>query len=101
MKKKLVVVCLVGLVLVFTSGCSWLVPGAVRRETSLSRTCVETAIKEIEPLSGDAAKEKALTALRLLQPHVVNLDNYAHGQPAEKPPVTPTVTSNVIAVPAK
>ncbi len=67
-----------------STGCSWFVPGAIKREISIVRIDVDTAIKETNALEGDAAKKKALETLNRIQPHLVNINNYAQGKAADR-----------------
>ena len=80
MKKLLLVV----LALSFCSGCSWLVPGAVKREVALMRTDLSTALVEVKALQGDEAKAKALSTLNRLDKGLTVVDDYANGRRATR-----------------
>ena len=85
--KKIVAATLI-LVMLGTSGCSWFVPGPVKREASVVRIDVDTAIEEVQAMPDGQPKDKALRTLKRIQPHLVNLDNYMQGKQADRP--TPT-----------
>jgi len=72
------------LLLVMTSGCSLFVPNAVKREVGLMRTDVTTALKEVNELQGDAAKNKALLTLNRLDKGLLVVDDYANGRRATR-----------------
>lgn len=82
--KKICCVAVLACVLFSSTGCSWFVPSALKREASLVKVDVQTSLAEVEALAGDAAKEKALRTLRRIEPHVVNIDNYMQGRKASK-----------------
>jgi hypothetical protein len=80
------------LCVVFSSGCSYFVPGAIKRETSLMNLNIKTALKEIEAIENSEkpeaqkdkeVKEKAVRALKRAAPHTDNLYKYTHGLPSK------------------
>ena len=76
-----------------SSGCNYLIPGQIKRETSLMNLNIKTALKEIEEIDKSdkpedqklrERSEKAVRALKRAGPHTENLNNYVHGRPATK-----------------
>jgi len=91
MRRSIQVLLLI-MVMTSTSGCYWLVPGPIKRQTNLVNLDVKTALKEIDKIEKDeskteqeklaAIKKKSLIVLNRLKPQVQNIDDYTHGRPA-------------------
>lgn len=75
----LVLVCL----LIMSAGCSWFVPGAIKREVSLVEVDLKVAVDEVEKLEGDEAKQKAMRTFKRVIPHVENVNRYIQGKKAQ------------------
>jgi len=92
MKTKHVLLVIVLSVITCLTGCYWLVPGSIKRQTNLVNLDVKTARKEIADIEKNqtmteeqklqAIKEKAIIVLDRLKPQVQNVDDYTHGRPA-------------------
>ena len=82
---KRVIAAILVLSLLVTAGCSWLVPGPIKREASIVCIDVDVAIEEIQAMADGPQKDKALRTLKRLQPHLTNIDNYMQGKQADRP----------------
>jgi hypothetical protein len=72
------------LLCLFASGCSYFVPGSVKRQVGLMKTDVSTALKEVNELSGDEAKKKAMLTLQRLDKGLLVVDDYVSGRKATR-----------------
>lgn len=71
------------LALVLCSGCAWLTPSPIKQEAAMVRIDCGTAINEVKALPEGPAKDKALSALNRIYPHLQNIENYFYGKKAE------------------
>lgn len=92
--KRIYLLVLVLTTLFLSSGCNWLVPNAIKRETSLMKVDVNTCLKEIKEIEEDKNKTeteklkesnyKMKKTLSRIKPHIENFNNYVHGNQSEE-----------------
>jgi hypothetical protein len=70
--------------LLLSSGCSWFVPGSVKRQVGLMRTDAQTSLVEVQKLSGEEGRLKALQTLQRYNDGIVVVDDYLQGQKATR-----------------
>jgi len=65
------------------SGCAWFTPSAIKQEAAMVRIDCGTAINEVKALPDGPAKDKALSTLNRIYPHLQNIENYLYGNKSQ------------------
>lgn len=80
---KIVAIALL-LSLLVSSGCSWFVPSTVKRQVGLMRTDAEVSLTEVQGMTGEDGRLKALQTLKRYKDGIVVVDDYVNGRKATR-----------------